>query len=207
MGRRRGRTNYTLVILIVVVICCCCLVSSTTAGAATVTTLGGDKNVGPTGPDYPTGRYVKLQQTTAYDSTNVGNEYKILNLAELEVFDENDKKISHQRPVTMSSQLDGYSGDRLTDGSFNNFAHTKTGDQRELDWMMVDLGAEHKIKALLITNRTDCCKDRAIGIRAIVLDSNKKAVKSTPAIVIVEDSYEFVFDESKGWSRPGGNET
>jgi len=116
----------------------------------------------------------------------------------------NDKKISHQRPVTMSS---GSGGDRLTDGSFNNFTNTKSGDQRELDWMMVDLGAEHKIKALLITNRTDCCKDRAIGIRAIVLDSNKKAVKSTPAIVIVEDSYEFVFDESKGWSRPGGNET
>jgi hypothetical protein len=169
-----------------------------------VTTLGGEKNVGPTGPDYPTGRYVKLQQTTAYDSTNVGNEYKNINLAELEVYDENDKKISHQRPVTMSS---GSGGERLTDGSFNNFANTKSSDQRELDSMIVDLGAEHKIKALLITNRSDCCKDRAIGIRAIVLDSNKKAVKSTPAIVIVEDSYEFVFDESKGWSRPGGNET
>ena len=204
MGRRRGRTNFKLVILIVVVICCCCLVSSTTAGAATVTTLGGEKNVGPTGPDYPTGRYVKLQQTTAYDSTNIGNEYKILNLAELEVFDENDKKISYQRPVTMSS---GSGGDRLTDGSFNNYAQTATGDQRELDWMMVDLGAEHKIKALLVTNRTDCCKDRAIGIRAIVLDSNKKPIKSTPAIVIIEDSYEFIFDESKGWSRPGGGET
>jgi hypothetical protein len=163
--------------------------------------------VGPTGPDYPTGRYVKIQQTTAYDGTSADNKYRIMNLAELEVFDENDKKISHRRPVTMSSQHGGYGGANLTDGIFNNFAHTKTGDQRELDWMMVDLGSEHKIKALLITNRTDCCKDRAIGIRAIVLDSNKKAVKSTPAIVIVENSYEFVFDESKGWSRPGGNET
>jgi len=207
MGRRRGRTNVGLVILIVVVICCCCLVSSTTAGAATVTTLGGEKNVGPTGPDYPTGRYVKLQQTTAYDGTSADNKYKIMNLAELEVYDENDKKISHRRPVTMSSQLSGYSGANLTDGSFNNLAHTKTGDQREIDWMMVDLGSEHKIKAILITNRTDCCKERAIGIRAIVLDADKKTVKSTPAIVIVEDSYEFVFDESKGWSKPGGNET
>ena len=204
MGRRRGRTNVGLVILIVVVICCCCLVSSTTAGAATVTTLGEEKNQGPTEPDYPTGRYVKLQQTTAYDGTSADNKYKIINLAELEVFDENDKKISHRRPVTMSS---GSGGETLTDGSFNNFTSTKSGDQRELDWMMVDLGSEHKIKALLITNRTDCCKERAIGIRAIVLDADKKTVKSTPAIVIVEDSYEFVFDESKGWSRPGGNET
>ena len=204
MGRRRGRTNVGLVILIVVVICCCCLVSSTTAGAATVTTLGPQKNVGPTGPDYPTGRYVKLQQITAYDGTSADNKYKIMNLAEVEVFDENDKKISHRRPVTMSS---GSGGERLTDGSFNNFTSTNKGDQRELDWMMVDLGSEHKIKALLITNRTDCCKERAIGIRAIVLDADKKTVKSTPAIVIVEDSYEFVFDESKGWSRPGGNET
>src|SRR6056300_1009285 len=117
MGRRRGRTNVGLVILIVVVICCCCLVSSTTAGAATVTTLGGEKNVGPTGPHYPTGRYVKLQQTTAYDGTSADNKYKIMNLAELEVFDENEKKISHQRSVTMSS---GSGGERLTDGSFNN---------------------------------------------------------------------------------------
>ena len=204
MGRRRGRTNVGLVILIVVVICCCCLVSSTTAGAATVTTLGGQKNAGPTGPNYPTGRYVKLQQTTAYDGTSTDNKYKIINLAELEVFDENDKKISHRRPVTVSS---GYGGANLTDGSFNNLAQTNAGDQRELDWMMVDLGSEHKIKTLLITNGTNCCKERAIGIRAIVLDANKKTVKSTPAIVIVEDSYEFVFDESKGWSRPGGNET
>lgn len=206
MGRRRGRINIPLVILFLVVGCCCCLAIFTTAGAASVTGLGSNENVGTIGPDYPIGRYVKLQQTTAYDSLDVGNEYKTLDFAELEVLDENDKKISYQRPVVSSW---GYGAGELTDGNFSNRASSGGSNKKsELDSLTVDLGAEHTIKTLLITNRIDCCKDRAIGVRAVILDSDKKIVKSTPAIVIVEDNYEFIFDKSKGWSRVGSsNET
>jgi hypothetical protein len=48
--------------------------------------------------------------------------------------------------------------------------------------MTVDLGAEKEIKKLVITNRTSCCKNRAVGVKAVILAADgTTVVKETPA--------------------------
>ncbi len=186
------------------VVVCCSFVSG-----ATAMMIGGDDTKSPsspgpssTGPAPPSGppkgRYVKLVHTVAYDANATGNDddkNKILNLAELEVFDASGTNLAASKPVTGSSQYPApHVWSNLTDGNKTNFAHTLGRTPTEYDSMTVDLGAEKEIKKLVITNRTDCCKDRAIGVKAVILAANgTTVVKETPAITTTADTYTLIF--------------
>ena len=150
----------------------------------------------PAGP--PKGRYVKLEQTVAYDESaegNVDDKNKILNLAELEVFDVSGTNLAAGKTVTGSSEWPApHLWSNLTDGNKTNFAHTKGRTEEEIDYLQVDLGAEKEIKKLVITNRTDCCKNRAIGIKAVILAADgTTVVKETPIISTIADTYTIEF--------------
>jgi hypothetical protein len=156
----------------------------------------------PAGP--PKGRHVKLVHTVAYDESaegNVDDKNMIINLAELEVFDASGTNLAAGKTVTGSSEYPApYLWSNLTDGDKTNFAHTHGRTPSEYDSMQVDLGTEKEIKKIVITNRTDCCKKRAIGIKAVVLGADGTTViKETPAITTEADTYTFTFPGTS-WS-------
>ncbi len=185
----------------------CCISSS-----VAMTVMGGQKGpsaMGPstTGPSStgpappsgpPKGRYVKLEHTVAYDESaegNVDDKNRIINLAELEVFDASGTNLAAGKTVTGSSEYSSTHGYiNLTDGNKTNFAHTKGRTEEEIDYLQVDLGTEKEIKKLVITNRTSCCKNRAIGVKAVILAADgTTVVKETPAITNIADTYTLTF--------------
>ena len=179
----------------------CCLSSSvatTMMGGekTTSTTMGSTGPAPPSGP--PKGRYVKLEHTVAYDESaegNVDDKNRIINLAELEVFDASGTNLAAGKTVTGSSEYSSTHGYiNLTDGNKTNFAHTKGRTEEEIDYLQVDLGSEKEIKKLVITNRTTCCKNRAVGIKAVILAADgTTVVKETPAIANTADTYTLTF--------------
>jgi len=57
-----------------------------------------------------------------------------------------------------------------------------------------------EIKKLIITNRTSCCKNRAVGIKVVILGADGTTViKETPAITTVADTYTLTFPTNT-WS-------
>lgn len=149
----------------------------------------------------PIGRYVKLVQTVAYDENTPGNEddkNRIINLAEIEVFDVLGTNLAAGKTVSGSSEYPAPHGwSNLTDGNKTNFAHTYGRSSTEYDSMTVDLGDRTEIKKLVITNRTDCCKHRAIGLKVMIIDSDGTTlVKETPAISVETDVYTLTFPEN-----------
>ena len=167
------------------------------SGSSSSSSLGSSGGSPPSGP--PKGRYVKLVHTIAYDANATGNiddKNKIINLAELEVFDASGTNLAARKTVTGSSEYPApHVWSNLTDGNKTNFAHTLGRTPSEYDSMTVDLGAEKEIKKLVITNRTSsCCKHRAIGVKAVILGYNgTTVVKETPAITTTADTYTLTF--------------
>ena len=180
----------------------CCLSSS-----VATTMMGGQKGPSAMGPSSPgpappggplKGRYVKLEHTVAYDESaegNVDDKNRIINLTELEVFDASGTNLAAGKTVSGSSEYSSTHGYiNLTDGNKTNFAHTKGRTEEEIDYLQVDLGAEKEIKKLVITNRTSCCKNRAIGVKAVILAADgTTVVKETPAITNTADTYTLTF--------------
>ena len=186
-----------------------CVVVCSSSSAAAALMMGGEETPTTTEPSAPAttptpqsgppkGRYVKIVQTVAYDESAEGNEddkNKIINLAELEVFDASGNNLAASKSVTGSSQYPApHLWSNLTDGDKTNFAHTLGRTPSEYDSMTVDLGSEKEIKKLVITNRTSCCKNRAVGIKAVILGTNGTTiVKETPTISTTADTYTLTF--------------
>ena len=152
----------------------------------------------PVVPTIPSGQYVKLVHTVGQDTSAAGNDddkNKILNLAELEVFaKDGTTSLASGKTVTGTSLSAGYPGTNLVDGNMTNFAHTWGRAADVLDEFLVDLGSVQEIGKIKITNRTDCCQKRAIGIKAVILGADGTTViKETPAITTEAATYTFTF--------------
>ncbi len=152
-----------------------------------------------TEPTLPSGQHVKLVHTVAQDNSAAGNvddKNMILNLAELEVFAKGGTtSLAAGKTVTGSSEYSATHGYlNLVDGNMTNFAHTKGRTAEEIDYLQVDLGSVQEIEKIKITNRTSCCKNRAIGVKAVILGADgTTVVKETPAISTTADTYTFTF--------------
>jgi len=158
----------------------------------------GSSATGPSAPTLPSGRYVKLEHTVAHDPNATGNDddkHKILNLAEVEVFaKDGTTSLASGKTVTGTSLRANFPGSNLVDGNFTNFAHTWGRDVNVKDEFTIDLGSVQEIEKIKITNRVDCCKARAQGIKAIILGADgTTVVKETPAISTTADTYTFTF--------------
>ena len=152
----------------------------------------------PVVPTLPSGQYVKLVHTVAQDNSAAGNaddKNKILNLAELEVFAKGGTtSLAAGKTVTGTSLAAGYPGTNLVDGNMTNLAHTFGRAADVLDEFLVDLGSVQEIEKIKITNRTDCCQKRAIGVKAVILGADGTTViKETAAITTEAASYTFTF--------------
>ena len=190
-----------------VLVCC----SSVSLATALMMSGDDDKKTGPssTGPTTPTGppkgRYVKLEQTVvSYPNSTEDDCTKnaIINLAEVQVFDASNTNLASGKTVTGTAIHPAGPLANLVDGNMTNFAHTAcpVTTNTEKDYMLIDLGSVKEIKKLVITNRVGCCKERAIGIKAIVLGADGTTViKETPAITTEADTYTFTFPGTS-WS-------
>ena len=123
------------------------------------------------------GRYVRLGFTEGQTQN--------LNLAEIEVFDENNNKIAIT-DVTSSSQYGNYGPKNLADGNTGNFAHT---DNKANEYYELDLNTEKKISKIVVHNRKDCCKERAIGAMLLIKDGSNKVVLTTGKITKAASRY------------------
>ena len=158
----------------------CCISSSLLAGA-----MGGEKTLEePAVPDVNDTikgvRHVRLERTTGDYPAN------IINLAEVEVLDKNEKNIAVGKTITGGPGGPHSAGpfERLVDGDLGNFAHT-TGNG--LSFLEINLGSDADVKSVKITNRGEttsasCCWNRINDVKVILLDKDKKELKTTPVI-------------------------
>jgi hypothetical protein len=160
---------------------------------AAVMMMGGEEetpttttSAGSAAPTIPSGQYVKLVHT---------NLNEVINLAELEVFAKaGTTNLVTGKTVTSSAFHPAGPLPNLVDGNMTNFAHTMNEVADTGDSMLIDLGSVQEIEKIKITNRVDCCKDRAIGIKAVILGADgTTVVKETPAISTTADTYTFTF--------------
>ena len=144
----------------------------------------------PVVPILPSGQYVKLVHTALTS---------VINLAELEVFAKaGTTNLAAGKTVTSSQFHPAWGGPMLVDGNFatagNNFAHTMTEVADTEDSMLIDLGSVQEIEKIKITNRTDCCTERAMGIKAVILGADGTTViKETAVITTDAATYTFTF--------------
>ncbi|ADQ91514.1 hypothetical protein OlV1_137c [Ostreococcus lucimarinus virus 1] len=162
----------------------CCLSSS-----VATTMMGGEKTtsttMGPTGPAPPPPppegvtnvRYVRLERPSVDYPGN------IINLSEVEVYDENGTNIAEGKTVTGGPGAAHGAGPfaRLVDGikTPTNFAHT-TGSGAS--FMQIDLGTATTVKKIVITNRLNCCQRRTENMKVKLLDANNTVLKTTNAV-------------------------
>ena len=167
--------------------------SSSLAAAALM--MGGEEetpttttttSAGPAAPTLPSGQYVKLVHT---------NLNEVINLAELEVFAKaGTTNLAAGKTVTSSAFHPAGPLPNLVDGNMTNFAHTMNEVADTGDSMLIDLGSVQEIEKIKITNRVDCCQDRAMGIKAVILGADgTTVVKETPAITTNAATYTFTF--------------
>ena len=150
-------------------------------------------------PTLPSGQYVKLVHTVGQDTSAAGNDddkNKILNLAELVVFAKGGTtSLDAGKTVTGTAfKIGHFPGTNLVDGNMTNFAHTFGRAADVLDEFLVDLGSVQEIEKIKITNRTNCCQKRAIGVKAVILGADGTTViKETAAITTEAATYTFTF--------------
>ena len=187
----------------------CCSSSSAAmmmGGGEETPAAGAGAGAGAAAATLPSGQHVKLIASAAQDPSamrddgttagNVDDTNEILNLAELEVFAKGGTtSLAAGKTVTGSSEYSATHGYlNLVDGNMTNFAHTKGRTAGEIDYLQVDLGSVQEIEKIKITNRTSCCKNRAIGVKAVILAADgTTVVKETPAITTKADTYTFTF--------------
>tara|TARA_B100000795_G_scaffold64632_1_gene43737 strand:- start:28 stop:609 length:582 start_codon:yes stop_codon:yes gene_type:complete len=142
----------------------------------------------PVVPTLPSGQYVKLVHTNVPTDT-------VINLAELEVFAKaGTTNLAAGKTVTSSAFHPAGPLPHLVDGVMTNFAHTYNEIAATGDSMLIDLGSVQEIEKIKITNRVDCCQERAIGIKVVILGADgTTVVKETPAITTNAATYTFTF--------------
>ena len=140
----------------------------------------------PVVPTLPSGQYVKLVQTSLTD---------VINLAELEVFAKaGTTNLAAGKTVTSSAFHPAGPLPHLVDGNMTNFAHTMNEVADTGDSMLIDLGSVQEIEKIKITNRVDCCTERAKGIKAVILGADGTTViKETAVITTDAATYTFTF--------------
>jgi hypothetical protein len=128
-------------------------------------------------------RYVIIKR---YDNKN---EY--INLKQIEVYDSNGYKIKGIRPTLWPSYQDIYGPQQVISGK--SFAHT---DKNKNAYIQLDLGEDKSIGRVVITNRSDCCKDRVVGC-ALIVRKNDNSIAFYRKITEVKDVYDIPIGKAK----------
>ncbi|RYD52195.1 MAG: T9SS type A sorting domain-containing protein [Sphingobacteriales bacterium] len=108
-------------------------------------------------PAFSKVRYIRVAQNAA----------DFINLAEIQAIDSvTGTNVALNKPTTSSSTATGYPSGNINDGSTaaNNYWHSAGASPGE--WVEIDLGAPgYNLSAITITNRGDCCQNRAANLQ------------------------------------------
>ena len=124
---------------------------------AAVMMMGGEEET-PTPPAGPSAPVIKKYRYVRVGRTNPDNGDHWMNLAEVEVFS-GGVNVASGKTVTASSLYAAqFPHASLVDENKGNFSHTNNAATEYFD---IDLGQAYEIEKVVITNRVDCCQDRA----------------------------------------------
>lgn len=184
MSKKAAIIGISGVALMMMMFCSCSSVGSAIffmMGDEAPSSSASSSSASPDDAQAPSGvanvRYVRLERPSADYPKN------IINLAEVEVFDEKGVNVASGKSVTGGPGAAHNAGPyaRLVDGNKepSNFAHTTgNGDA----FMQVDLGAATIVKKVVITNRLNCCHERTENMKVTLLDADKKVLKTTDTV-------------------------
>jgi len=127
------------------------------------------------------GRYIRLEY----------NRPECLNLAQIAVYPDESVSGNLITPNTVVSKSSGYYGDQFPnrnfiDGVGNSFVHSSCFD---VPWIEVDIGSTTPIFRIVITNRKDCCKERILGTKLIIMDTNRNRIYTSDPVATVNLTY------------------
>jgi hypothetical protein len=134
---------------------------------------------------------------------------RIINLAELTLWNSGVALSMLGAPVVMSSILSGtsYGPSLLVDGVLNNFIHTANSDSCDPNpWVYIDIGTRH-FDRVVVTNRIDsCCRDWINGARiSFVSDVDGEMPYSPRHYIPYTAAVTFTFEFPEGSGSLGGS--
>ena len=96
-----------------------------------------------------------------------------LNLGEIAAYGPDGEKLNPVSVRQSSNYNSLYVATKCIDGNKRTFCHTAAQDKNP--WLRIDYGMDVAIGRIVVTNRQDCCKNRAVTL----LTNTKCIQKST----------------------------
>jgi len=103
----------------------------------------------------------------------------ILNITEVEIYDDSDVNIGKGKMATASSSISGFRPYKAIDGKVKTKASNKQmwiSKNKKDNYILIDLQGGHRINKIKIINRTDSNQDSVAGAKISILDMFKKEV-------------------------------
>jgi len=145
----------------------------------------------PTGPGPVTGQYVRIERVA--DSSDTSPDKNVINLAEIAAYGPNGQSLMSGATIEAGSLYYGmYPPANLIDLNTGSFASTMPGGSPYTNiWYELNLGMNKQISEVVVTNRTQCCKNRATGLRLVITNAAGDVVYTSNPISTVQNVYTF----------------
>lgn len=136
----------------------------------------------------PSGRYVYIERVA---SAAPAENY--INLDGVQVLDASGESLLASASVTSGAALPVAPASNLIDAASGTIAHTSlaVGNDFANQWYKIDLGSDKRIAKVVVTNRKDCCKDRAVGLQVRVTNSKGETIYTGPKVTAAQDVYTY----------------
>lgn len=138
------------------------------------------------------GRYIRLEY----------NRRECLNLAQIAVYPSESVSDNLITPNTVVTKPSSWGNDyfptrNFVDGVGNSFVHTSCGD---VPWIEVDMGSITPMFRIVVTNRKDCCAERILGTKLVILNEKRERIYTSDPIAISSQTYTWFPPETAVYS-------
>jgi hypothetical protein len=174
--------------IVVVAVVSLCFVVSIISVIIYYMNSGKDTQISTQMSSLPKARYIKIQRTD--------NKNEAINLLEIEVYDQNNQKITTNITPSLNPQYENpnqfgpqFLIDSLAQNNISRLPHTANSPNA---YMQLDLNSDKEISKIIVKNRLDCCKERILGCSLFLINSTNSEIYKKP-FSDVQDIYEFKF--------------
>ena len=119
-------------------------------------------------------RIIRLQMDSTGD--------KVMNLSQIACFNIKNENVTKGKTVTANAPSPyGMSANNLTDGNLSARPHPQSFHSANAnnDWVSIDLGSSQQISRCEIYNRSDCCGQRVIGAKLMLMNGDTAVYTKT----------------------------
>ena len=141
----------------------------------------------------PSGRYIYIERVS---TAAPAPDY--INLDDVKALDAKGNSLMTGASVTTGALLNNTTAvappSNLIDAATGTIAHTQlaTGTDFSNQWYKIDLGSDKKIAKVVVTNRKDCCQDRAVGLQVRITNAAGKTIYTGPKITTADPVYTYI---------------